>query len=55
MGAYEISSWVAALWAGSLARPFFKTSKCDAIRPILQAEALLKFAFGTCAKGATPS
>ena len=47
----HISAWLAALWSGSLARTFFKSASCDAVRPILHGEALLKFAFGTCAKG----
>ena len=47
----SISPWLAALWTATLARPFFKTAQCESVRPILQSEALLKFAFGCCAKG----
>jgi hypothetical protein len=47
----KISPWLAALWTATLARPFFKTEQCDSVHPILQSEALLKFAFGCCAKG----
>ena len=47
----RISPWLAGLWTATLARPFFKTRQCEGVRPILQSEALLKFAFGCCAKG----
>ena len=46
-----ISPWLAGLWTASLARPLFKTKLCEGVRPILQSEALLKFAFGCCTKG----
>ena len=39
-----ISPWLAGLWTATLARPFFKTQQCEGVRPILQSEALLKFA-----------
>ena len=47
----RISPWLVSLWTSSLARPFYKTAQCEGIRPILQSEALLKFAFGCCTKG----
>ena len=37
---------IASLWTGALVRPFFKANGVD-VRPILCAEALLKFAVGT--------
>ena len=43
-----ISPWVAAIWTGSLARPFFKDEPdCTKIRPALCSEALYKLALGT--------
>ena len=42
-----ISPCLACLWTGALVRPFFKSNGQD-IRPILCAEALLKYAVGTC-------
>ena len=43
-----ISPWLARLWTGSLARPFFKDEPdCNKIRPVLCSEALYKHAFGT--------
>ncbi|CAK0827898.1 unnamed protein product [Prorocentrum cordatum] len=47
-----ISPWLASLWSGALALPFFKTALCESVRTILQGEALLKFAMGTCLLGA---
>lgn len=41
-----IAPWLADLWTGALVRPFFKANGSD-VRPILCAEALLKFAIGT--------
>ena len=50
-GQGAISPWLAALWTGALVRPFFKSNGVD-VRPILCAEALLKFAVGTCIRTA---
>ena len=47
-----ISAWLADLWTGALARPFWKSTLQETIRPVLCGEALLKFAMGTCVRGA---
>ena len=44
-----ISPWLADMWTGALVRPFFKANGVD-VRPILCAEALLKFAVGTAVR-----
>ena len=43
--------WLADIWTAALVRPFFKANGVD-IRPILCAEALLKFAVGTAIRRA---
>ena len=50
-GQASIASWLAELWTGALVRPFFKGNGID-VRPILCAEALLKFAVGVCIRTA---
>jgi len=49
-----ISPWAASHWTGALARPFWKSDLQEAVRPILCAECLLKFAMGVLVKGASP-
>ena len=44
-GQASISPWLAELWTGALVRPFFKSNGLD-VRPILCAEAMLKYAVG---------
>lgn len=50
-GQASISPWLADLWTPALVRPFFKVNGED-VRPILCAEALLKFSVGTCIRTA---
>ena len=40
-----VAPWIAELWTPALAKPFFKSNGVD-VRPIIQSEALLKFAIG---------
>ena len=47
----KISPWLAKLWTGALARPFWKSPEQSAIRPVLCGEGLLKFAMGVCVRG----
>jgi hypothetical protein len=47
-----VSPWIADLWTGALARPFWKDELQESMRPVLCSEALLKFAMGTCVRGA---
>ena len=46
-----IQPWLASLWTGSLARPFYKSDLQEAIRPVLCSEALFKFSMGVTVRG----
>ena len=48
----EISPWLAYLWTGALARPFWKDAQRTKIRPVLCGEVLLKLAMGIISRGA---
>ena len=45
-GCGRVSAWVAELWTPALAKPFWKPDLVS-VRPIIQSEALLKFAIGS--------
>ena len=49
-----ISPWLAELWTGALARPFWKDDRQASVRPILCGEALYKFALAVCVTGSAP-
>ena len=48
----QIQPWLAELWTPAVARPFWKTSLRESVRPVLCGEALLKLAMGVCVRGA---
>ena len=48
----RVSPWLAALWTGALARPFWKDEHCTKVRPVLCTEVLLKVAMGAITRGA---
>jgi hypothetical protein len=47
-----VSPWLANLWTGALARPFWKDEHCTKIRPVLCTEVLVKIAMGVITRGA---
>jgi hypothetical protein len=47
-----VSPWLANLWTGALARPFWKDDHCTKIRPVLCTEVLVKVAMGVITRGA---
>ena len=47
-----IPPWVAAIWSGALARPYWKTAEQRAARPTMRTEGLAKLAFGIVASSA---
>ena len=48
----HLTPWLARMWTGALARPFWKTEAQEAVRPVLCGEAYTKFAMGVCVAGA---
>jgi hypothetical protein len=48
----SVSPWLASIWTGALARPFWKDEHCTKIRPVLCTEVLLKVAMGVITRGA---
>ena len=48
----SISPWLAQLWTGALARPFWKDAEHTKIRPVLCGEVLLKVAIGIASRAA---